>query len=108
MLGTLLLVLSLAQTPARLGVDARIRFCLEKVSNHPRLYPAYAQLAEAYLEKARDTHDRTAPEAPIRLVLWEYVFCASRRLESRRSAAVGHDGASIAEAPINAKMSILR
>lgn len=59
MLGTLLPVFSLAQTPARPEVDARIHYYLEKVSNHPRLYPAYAQLAQAYLEKARDTHDPT-------------------------------------------------
>ncbi|MDX1410744.1 MAG: hypothetical protein R3351_01180 [Nitrospirales bacterium] len=38
-------------------VDTRIRFYSNKVSQHPRLHQAYALLAVAYLDKARETFD---------------------------------------------------
>lgn len=38
-------------------VDVRIRFYSNKVSKHPRLHQAYALLAVAYLDKARETLD---------------------------------------------------
>ncbi len=38
-------------------VDARIRFYSNKVSQHPRLHQAYALLAVAYLDKARESLD---------------------------------------------------
>jgi tetratricopeptide (TPR) repeat protein len=37
--------------------NERIRFLSEKIAADPGLYPAYAQLAEAYLDKTRETHD---------------------------------------------------
>ncbi len=37
--------------------DERIRYYSEKVSQHPRHYPAYALLGGAYLDKARQTHN---------------------------------------------------
>lgn len=39
------------------GVESRIQFYQNKIAQHPRLYPAYAQLAIAYLDKARTTHE---------------------------------------------------
>lgn len=39
------------------GVDERIRFYSNKVSQHPRLHQAYALLSVAYLDKARETLD---------------------------------------------------
>ncbi len=45
------------QTAALPGDDARIQYYSDRVSAHPRLYAAYAQLAAAYLDKARRTHD---------------------------------------------------
>lgn len=41
----------------RSDVDAQIDFYVKKLSEHPRLYPVYAQLGAAYLDKARETHD---------------------------------------------------
>ena len=37
--------------------DERIRYYSQRVADRPRLYPAYALLAEAYLDKARETGD---------------------------------------------------
>ncbi len=36
---------------------ARIRYYSQRVEDNPRLYPAHALLGEAYLERARATHD---------------------------------------------------
>lgn len=45
------------QTATRPSVDERIRYYSEKTAAQPRLYPVYAQLGAAYLDKARQTHD---------------------------------------------------
>ena len=44
-------------TPHDSQVDGRISYYARKVADHPRLYPVYAQLGAAYLDKARDTSD---------------------------------------------------
>ena len=45
--------------PPPSDADARIDFSLKKLSEHPRLFAVYTQLAAAYLDKARETHDPT-------------------------------------------------
>ncbi len=37
--------------------DARIRYYSDRIAEHPTLYPVFALLAGAYLDKARQTHD---------------------------------------------------
>lgn len=56
-LGILLSVPCWARDAEGSSVDARIRYYARKVREHSRLYPAYAQLGAAYLDKARQTHD---------------------------------------------------
>lgn len=46
-----------ASSPPGPHAEARIRFYSAKVSQHPRLYQAYALLAAAYIDKARETPD---------------------------------------------------
>lgn len=41
----------------RLDSDARINYYTKKITHDPQLYPAYVQLASAYLDKAYDTHN---------------------------------------------------
>lgn len=43
--------------PPSVSPDNRIIYYQDKVRKSPKLYPAHAALAYAYLEKARDTHD---------------------------------------------------
>ncbi len=38
-------------------LDERVFYYVQKVAEHPQLYPAYALLGEAYLDKARDDPD---------------------------------------------------
>ena len=45
--------------PLRPGFDERIQYYSDKIDTYPRHCPAYAQLAVAYLDKARQTHDPT-------------------------------------------------
>jgi hypothetical protein len=39
------------------GAEERIRYYSARVREHPRLYPAHAQLGSAYLDQARETLD---------------------------------------------------
>ena len=48
-----------APIPTRTGTDAKIEYYDKKLAADPRLYPVYVQLAAAYLDKARETHDPT-------------------------------------------------
>lgn len=41
------------------STDAKIEFYSHKLTANPRLYPVYVQLAAAYLDKTRETHDST-------------------------------------------------
>jgi len=49
-----------APIPTRAGTDAKIEYYDKKLAADPRLYPVYVQLAAAYLDKARETHDPTS------------------------------------------------
>lgn len=44
-------------SPSFREVDARISYYQKRVESEPRLYPAFALLGAAYLDKARCTHD---------------------------------------------------
>ncbi len=46
-----------ARVHSRAITDAKIVFYQRKLEADPRLYPVYVQLAAAYLDKARETHD---------------------------------------------------
>lgn len=43
--------------PAPQSTDARIADYAQRIAEHPRVYATYLGLAQAYLDKARETHD---------------------------------------------------
>jgi len=53
----LVLVLAACAGHAELTADARIRAYAERIVEHPRVYATYLGLSQAYLDKARETHD---------------------------------------------------
>ncbi len=46
-----------APEPAASEADRKIEYYSRKIASDPKLYPVYVQLAGAYLEKAKQTHD---------------------------------------------------
>lgn len=71
-----------ARAPAP-GLAARIRYYSQRVEDHPRLYPAHALLGEAYLERARATHD------PGDVALARAAFERSMAIQSSYEALAG-------------------
>jgi tetratricopeptide (TPR) repeat protein len=53
----LVLALACASGAPATDPDARIRYYSKRIKEDPRLYPAHALLGEAYLSRARATHD---------------------------------------------------
>lgn len=56
-LGLVLAFACASGAPKAPDPDARIRYYSKRVKEDPRLYPAYALLGEAYLSRARVSHD---------------------------------------------------
>jgi tetratricopeptide (TPR) repeat protein len=79
----LVLALACASGAPAPDPDARIRYYSKRVKEDPRLYPAHALLGEAYLARARETHD------PNDLALARAAFERSMAIQPNGESLVG-------------------